>query len=75
MVKLLSITKGAEFCRRLAPAGIANLIGGFIEAIDLDQVTLIGNDTGVRRDLRKFISAVSPLTGPGVSYSTRRLRS
>ena len=30
----------------LSPAGIANLIGDFIEALDLDQVTLIGNDTG-----------------------------
>jgi len=31
----------------LSPGGIARLIGDFIKALDLEQVTLIGNDTGV----------------------------
>ncbi len=30
----------------LSPAGVADLIGQFLEALDLEDVTLVGNDTG-----------------------------
>ena len=30
----------------LSPPGVAKLIADFIEALDLDDVTLVGNDTG-----------------------------
>jgi pimeloyl-ACP methyl ester carboxylesterase len=30
----------------LSPPGLADLIGGFLEALDLSDVTLVANDTG-----------------------------
>src|SRR5690242_16139483 len=30
----------------LSPAGVADLLGELLQALDLDQVTLVGNDTG-----------------------------
>jgi pimeloyl-ACP methyl ester carboxylesterase len=30
----------------LSPTGLAALVAGFLEALDLDRVTLVGNDTG-----------------------------
>jgi pimeloyl-ACP methyl ester carboxylesterase len=30
----------------LSPPGLARIVAGFLEALDLDEVTLVGNDTG-----------------------------
>ena len=57
----------------LSPAGIARLIGDFIKALDLEQVTLIGNDTGVA--LCQLFAASRPdclarlVLTPGGSYN------
>ena len=57
----------------LSPAGIARLIGDLIKALDLEQVTLIGNDTGVA--LCQLFAASRPdrlarlVLTPGGSYN------
>lgn len=57
----------------LSPAGIARLIGDFIKALDLEQVTLIGNDTGSA--LCQLLAASRPdrlarlVLTPGGSYN------
>ena len=37
-----AMTPGAD----LTPAGVARIIAGFLDALDLEDVTLVGNDTG-----------------------------
>lgn len=57
----------------LSPSGIARLIGDFIEALELEQVTLIGNDTGSA--LCQVLAASRPdrlarlVLTPGGSYN------
>ena len=49
----------------LTPRGVANLIADALEALDLDDVTLIGNDTGGGS------SSSWPPTGPPTSGGSR----
>jgi pimeloyl-ACP methyl ester carboxylesterase len=49
----------------LSPVGVAALLGELLEALDLDEVTLVGNDTGgalaqllVTRDPRRIATLV-----------------
>lgn len=57
----------------LSPTGIAKFIGDFIEALELEQVTLIGNDTGSA--LCQLLAASRPdflarlVLTPGGSYN------
>lgn len=54
----LAMNPGAD----LSPPGIARTIGDFIEALDLDEVTLVGNDSGGAMS-QVFVATKPPRVG------------